>query len=340
MEQDQCWTMQAKKKFSLGYNNNLITTNNNDRSSYDESSWEEQAFAEDAAGALVGGCIWPPRSYSCSFCRREFRSAQALGGHMNVHRRDRARLKQQQPSSPNNKNSNSNNNNDEVFQSNPITPLGSSYNTLLYPSTTSSTTTLCGLAFKTNPNSDLVIPSASSSSLPSTPSSSKALLLATPPSLFPPLCNNSSSILLHKNSQVYCSHPWSNFGGDNQRLCSNNKFFNPEEADVEKVISQGKGKNDEGEEEDGDDDDDVGVSLNLVVCRSHHQFEAKEEEHISFKRRKTEASSIPPFLPNSTSSVDRYNHHHMHHPKMIELNPSSIEELDLELRLGSCSSEV
>lgn len=56
-------------------------------------SWEEQAFAEDAAAAL-GGCVWPPRSYSCSFCTREFRSAQALGGHMNVHRRERARLKQ------------------------------------------------------------------------------------------------------------------------------------------------------------------------------------------------------------------------------------------------------
>ncbi|KAK1320458.1 putative transcriptional regulator RABBIT EARS [Acorus calamus] len=55
-------------------------------------SWEEQAFAEDSAGRL-GGCVWPPRSYSCTFCRREFRSAQALGGHMNVHRRDRARLK-------------------------------------------------------------------------------------------------------------------------------------------------------------------------------------------------------------------------------------------------------
>ncbi|XP_021904073.1 zinc finger protein 10-like [Carica papaya] len=58
-------------------------------------SWEEKAFAEDAAAARsTGGCIWPPRSYSCSFCRREFRSAQALGGHMNVHRRDRAKLKQ------------------------------------------------------------------------------------------------------------------------------------------------------------------------------------------------------------------------------------------------------
>ncbi|CAH8389827.1 unnamed protein product [Eruca vesicaria subsp. sativa] len=37
---------------------------------------------------------WPPRNYTCSFCRREFRSAQALGGHMNVHRRDKAKLRQ------------------------------------------------------------------------------------------------------------------------------------------------------------------------------------------------------------------------------------------------------
>ncbi|KAG8362958.1 hypothetical protein BUALT_BualtUnG0019400 [Buddleja alternifolia] len=41
---------------------------------------------------------WPPRCYRCSFCGRDFRSAQALGGHMNVHRRDRAKL--QQSSSP------------------------------------------------------------------------------------------------------------------------------------------------------------------------------------------------------------------------------------------------
>lgn len=40
---------------------------------------------------------WPPRSYTCSFCKREFRSAQALGGHMNVHRRDRARLLRHSP---------------------------------------------------------------------------------------------------------------------------------------------------------------------------------------------------------------------------------------------------
>ncbi|PKA53972.1 Transcriptional regulator SUPERMAN [Apostasia shenzhenica] len=37
------------------------------------------------------GTTWPPRSYTCTFCRREFRSAQALGGHMNGHRRNRQR---------------------------------------------------------------------------------------------------------------------------------------------------------------------------------------------------------------------------------------------------------
>ncbi|KAK6929820.1 hypothetical protein RJ641_003914 [Dillenia turbinata] len=45
----------------------------------------------------LSGFSWPPRSYTCSFCKREFRSAQALGGHMNVHRRDRARLRQSPP---------------------------------------------------------------------------------------------------------------------------------------------------------------------------------------------------------------------------------------------------
>ncbi|XP_021845590.2 probable transcriptional regulator RABBIT EARS [Spinacia oleracea] len=63
------------------------------------SSWEdyeeEAAFANDTIrGAQRGSLMWPQRSYSCSFCKREFRSAQALGGHMNVHRRDRALLKQ------------------------------------------------------------------------------------------------------------------------------------------------------------------------------------------------------------------------------------------------------
>ncbi|KAA8548774.1 hypothetical protein F0562_000458 [Nyssa sinensis] len=46
---------------------------------------------------LLGGFLWHPRTYTCSFCKKEFRSAQALGGHMNVHRRDRARLRQSPP---------------------------------------------------------------------------------------------------------------------------------------------------------------------------------------------------------------------------------------------------
>ncbi|CAI9107676.1 OLC1v1007089C1 [Oldenlandia corymbosa var. corymbosa] len=42
---------------------------------------------------------WPERNYRCSFCKKEYKSAQALGGHMNVHRRDRARMRLSSPSS-------------------------------------------------------------------------------------------------------------------------------------------------------------------------------------------------------------------------------------------------
>ncbi|XP_073113102.1 uncharacterized protein [Elaeis guineensis] len=38
------------------------------------------------------------RSYDCTFCKRGFSNAQALGGHMNIHRKDRAKLKQPSPS--------------------------------------------------------------------------------------------------------------------------------------------------------------------------------------------------------------------------------------------------
>ncbi|XP_057510640.1 zinc finger protein 10 [Actinidia eriantha] len=62
----------------------------------EDDEWEVRAFEEDTNHAM--GTTWPPRSYTCSFCRREFKSAQALGGHMNVHRRDRAKLHQGPPS--------------------------------------------------------------------------------------------------------------------------------------------------------------------------------------------------------------------------------------------------
>ncbi|KAL4570498.1 hypothetical protein LXL04_026154 [Taraxacum kok-saghyz] len=79
------------------WNSNSVVINSQE----EVDSWEVKAFAEDTGNIM--GSTWPPRSYTCTFCRREFRSAQALGGHMNVHRRDRARLHQAQPNfnSPN-----------------------------------------------------------------------------------------------------------------------------------------------------------------------------------------------------------------------------------------------
>lgn len=86
------------KDYSIGNNkaaNKVISSNNSNQ------SWRSSAgninqggFGEDYVAAEFS---WPPRSYTCSFCKREFRSAQALGGHMNVHRRDRARLRQSPP---------------------------------------------------------------------------------------------------------------------------------------------------------------------------------------------------------------------------------------------------
>nr|XP_043620227.1 transcriptional regulator SUPERMAN-like [Erigeron canadensis] len=43
------------------------------------------------------GFSWPQRNFMCTFCNKEYKSAQALGGHMNVHRRDRAKLRLSSP---------------------------------------------------------------------------------------------------------------------------------------------------------------------------------------------------------------------------------------------------
>ncbi|KAF3333999.1 putative transcriptional regulator RABBIT EARS [Carex littledalei] len=83
MDQSSYWMLEKRK---VAERQPILSPHHSTASSYYES-WEERAFAQDYS------CIWPPRSYSCTFCRREFRSAQALGGHMNVHRRDRARLR-------------------------------------------------------------------------------------------------------------------------------------------------------------------------------------------------------------------------------------------------------
>ncbi|KAJ4722631.1 transcriptional regulator SUPERMAN-like [Melia azedarach] len=71
-------------------NNNQNSSGNKLKDSWNSNS---QSYGEE----YLSGFSWPPRSYTCSFCKREFRSAQALGGHMNVHRRDRARLRMSPP---------------------------------------------------------------------------------------------------------------------------------------------------------------------------------------------------------------------------------------------------
>ncbi|KAK8693974.1 hypothetical protein V6N13_071540 [Hibiscus sabdariffa] len=57
------------------------------KSSSEETDRSEQSNDETGTG----------RSYECVFCKRGFTTAQALGGHMNIHRKDRA--KSSRPSS-------------------------------------------------------------------------------------------------------------------------------------------------------------------------------------------------------------------------------------------------
>ncbi|KAE9622194.1 putative transcription factor C2H2 family [Lupinus albus] len=278
MDEQGQYKMCTKRKYSMSSNHTSSSPTNNDYpSSYDDSSWEEQAFAKDAAGF---GCIWPPRSYSCSFCRREFRSAQALGGHMNVHRRDRARLNQQ-PSSPKQ---------NEILNHQVQNPLTSGY---LYPSS------LFGLANtnNTNPNSSDPLHDLASSSKVLTPSVNKNFREET---LNIPLYNSS---IFHKTYPALSSKSLSNLA----------------ESGVDR-ISKGW----------DNDNTDVAVSLNLnFVCRAYTpvQFETKEEDLISFKKKRKDASIS--FFPKS-GSVET----HDKQSQMFEFSPNSIEELDLELRLG------
>ncbi|XP_027343404.1 transcriptional regulator TAC1-like [Abrus precatorius] len=48
--------------------------------------------ATDGDGELDGNKVMR-RSYECNFCKRGFSNAQALGGHMNIHRKDKAKIK-------------------------------------------------------------------------------------------------------------------------------------------------------------------------------------------------------------------------------------------------------
>ncbi|CAK9185354.1 unnamed protein product [Ilex paraguariensis] len=299
MEQARNW-MWTKRKHCL--NSPFLASTN---PSYGDS-WEEQAFAEDAAGTL-GGCIWPPRSYSCSFCRREFRSAQALGGHMNVHRRDRARLKESP--SPQNEILSHENSYNHIL--NPCTSLD-----LQYPSQ------ICTLFY--NPNSD-----PDRGVFPPPSSRSRVQLIQAPPTLtngdektfVSPFC---PSIFkdYHKKTSI-SSSPWgSNVAVDRNLHVSdlkdeekNSKTFESNSGISEDYITT-----------------DLSASLDLVVCRtlSPPSPSGAKEEALSFKRRRTEGMTLP-FL-NKPSTVDR---HHHQSEVLAPSRPSSIEDLDLELRLGT-----
>lgn len=298
MEQAGYW-MWTKRKHSLS--SHFPSPN-----PYDDS-WEEQAFAEDAAGPL-GGCIWPPRSYSCSFCRREFRSAQALGGHMNVHRRDRARLKQSSSSPQNEIQHDQCQNNHNNLQS-PFASLS-----FQYPSQ------LCTVVYNPNPTSDpAVIPSPSSPARVSAPPSQVNFPEKT---FLHPLSSPIAQQKKHKSSPNSSPQSWSNLVAEKYYNISDLKNEGKENSKILESACRVKADYVK---------TDLSVSLNLVVRRTRPTLSDDKEEAIGCKRRRTETSSLPFFL--RPCSIDDKRHLQLDEHELSP-SPSPIEDLDLELRLG------
>ncbi|GMN60096.1 hypothetical protein TIFTF001_029188 [Ficus carica] len=302
MEEARHWVW-AKRKHGLISTSDDLRVRNKASMSYDDS-WEEQAFAEDASGPL-GGCIWPPRSYSCSFCRREFRSAQALGGHMNVHRRDRARLKQSPPELHReilHQNHHHHHLNNIPVQN--INPLIRSFGPTQYPSHQ-----VCALVYNPNPNSDYD---------PTNPSYFSSSILQ----------ENNQKKIRSSSSISPSSQSWSNLATDRDNHSSNQKNLGEKISSITHVESgscRAKG--------DYHVKTDLSVSLNLVVCHSCPTVSGGKEETVSCKRRRTTESSLPPspsLKPSSVDSHDRAAQSEL----AYERSPCSVEDLDLELRLG------
>ncbi|XP_050220316.1 transcriptional regulator SUPERMAN [Mercurialis annua] len=57
-----------------------------------QATSSDSSSEEDAAAITINP---KKRSYECTFCKRGFTNAQALGGHMNIHRRDRVKSTKQ-----------------------------------------------------------------------------------------------------------------------------------------------------------------------------------------------------------------------------------------------------
>ncbi|XP_057512554.1 zinc finger protein 10-like [Actinidia eriantha] len=280
-------------------------------------SWEEQAFAEDAAGA-VGGCVWPPSSYSCNFCKREFKSAQALGGHMNVHRRERARLKQS--SSPED-----NEILDHYLQNYhnhiPCTETSQICKMVCNPKPDSSTSPRNEILDRHHQNHSDHVPYTSLGV--QSPNSQICTMIcnsnpkSAPSRVSPPPAqeNHDERISLpifsppileeHQNeASIVSPPPWSNLVAD--KYIPKNKFSGAKEDYATVDLSQ---------------------RLDLVV----RQNSSRGKEGLSCKRRRTDHDStlLPSTKSNSTCG-------HLLQSKVVDLliSSSTIEDLDLELRLG------
>ncbi|KAH7542405.1 transcriptional regulator SUPERMAN [Ziziphus jujuba] len=55
---------------------------------------EDHDHQQQTDDATATQSVVAARSYECTFCKRGFSNAQALGGHMNIHRKDKAKLRQ------------------------------------------------------------------------------------------------------------------------------------------------------------------------------------------------------------------------------------------------------
>lgn len=258
-------------------------------------SWEEQAFAEDASGHL-GGCIWPPRSYSCSFCRREFKSAQALGGHMNVHRRDRARLKQSPPI--------------------PNAPAAASASEVLpdqnhhmFNSCTSFAPQICTYLYNNR----------------STNSDQGVIRVSGPPTKM-------------DGEDYKKNNFWSNLVGDESFHVSDLKNDDKKGTSSKSWdLSNGRAKSSNNNVKAAD----LSVSLNLLVCRkrtNNASVDDEEEEMINYqssKRRKIDdaSNSFISLFPRSSNPTENC-HSLPQYSEVLKISSSSIEDLDLELRLG------
>lgn len=289
------------------------------KTSNKESSWEELAFAEDDAA----GSLWPPRSYTCSFCRREFKSAQALGGHMNVHRRDRARLKQADdqylfPKYPSSPEYPSHKDNDNIHET-------SSY-TLVFNSKPNyfKTQHSCVIDLSSSSSLPYLTPSRVSSGSPGKQKTSSS----SPPSFVVEPSKNSK--------KIPSSSPWS-FPSTfvEQKRCDLYEIPATEgekkrktESDVPKIghkakISLGNTT-------------DLSVSMNLVIHQSFPITAHGSDEEIGRgdirkrRRRRHESPSQQSVLISSLSCKS----------DIITRNEESkhkgdrLEDLDLELRLG------